>query len=173
MPKWLAFVRVFDLLAVALIAFLGYRLLIAPRFLQERTPAPRVTYATLGGVPYALWARRGHVVFLDFWATWCQPCRVSLPLVEAYARSHPEVDVVPVDVGEPRALVSAFARQHQMIGVALDPHALSLGFFQLRGFPTMVVIDPKGRIRATWAGLNPAIALNMAHAERALAVPAN
>jgi hypothetical protein len=50
----------------------------------------------------------------------------------------------------------------------MDPKSLSQGFFQLEGFPTMVVIDPQGRIRATWPGLNPAIQLNMDHAAKTL-----
>ena len=113
-------------------------------------------------------AHRGRVVFLDFWASWCEPCKLSLPMVESFARSHPEVDVVPVDVGEPRTVVEQFARSHGMRHVALDPQTLSQGFFQINGFPTMVVIDPQGRVRATWAGFNPAIQMNMAHAEETL-----
>jgi thiol-disulfide isomerase/thioredoxin len=108
------------------------------------------------------------VVFLDFWASWCEPCKLSLPLVEKFARAHPEVEVIPVDVGEPLPVVSAFARARGMQHVALDPKTLSQGFFQINGFPTMVVVDPQGRIRATWTGFNPAIQLNMAHAEQQL-----
>jgi thiol-disulfide isomerase/thioredoxin len=107
-------------------------------------------------------------VFLDFWASWCEPCKISLPLVEKYARQHPEVDVIPVDVGEPRAVVETFAKSHKLERVAMDPKSLSNGFFQIQGFPTMVVIDPQGRIRATWPGLNPAIQLNMEHARKTL-----
>jgi hypothetical protein len=50
----------------------------------------------------------------------------------------------------------------------MDPKSLSMGFFQIQGFPTMVVIDPQGRIRATWPGLNPAIQLNMDRARQTL-----
>jgi hypothetical protein len=52
--------------------------------------------------------------------------------------------------------------------VALDGAALSQGYFQLDGFPTVVVVDPQGRIRATWAGFNPAVGANMANAVKAL-----
>ena len=115
-------------------------------------------------------SQRGHVVFLEFYASWCTPCRVSLPLVESFARSHPQVRVIPVDVGEPRELAVAFARANSLLDVVVDPRALSRGYFQLNGFPTMVVIDTRGRIRATWEGLNPAVQLNMAHAAKALAL---
>lgn len=159
-----------DALAVLVVLFVLYRIFIAPRYLSVANahPAPHVVYQTLSGKPFALAGQRGHVVFLDFWASWCGPCKISLPLVENFARAHPEVEVIPVDVGEPRGVVAAYARSHGMRHVALDPKALSQGFFQIDGFPTMVVIDPQGRIRATWTGLNPAIELNMAHAEQTL-----
>lgn len=164
--------RVFDALAIALVLFVVYRLLIAPRSLSESAayPAPAVTYQTLSGGRFALTSERGHVVFLEFYASWCTPCRASLPLVESFAKSHPGVRVIPVDVGEPRPVAASFARAFGLRNVAIDPPALSRGFFQLEGFPTMVVIDPRGRIRATWQGINPAVELNMAHAAKTLAL---
>ena len=170
MKRFLTVGRVLDLLAVAAVLFVAYKLFVAPRFLSRAAayPAPRVTYATLVGKPYALREHHGRVVFLDFYASWCEPCKISLPLVEKFARAHPEVDVVTVDVGEPRAVVESFAQAYHLERVALDPKGLSRGFFQIEGFPTMVVIDPQGRVRATWPGLNPAIAANMAHAAQTL-----
>jgi thiol-disulfide isomerase/thioredoxin len=163
---------VIDALAVCLVLFIVYRLLVAPRVLSESSayPAPAVRYETLAGAPFELPKQRGHVVFLEFYASWCTPCRVTLPLVESFARSHPEVQVVPIDVGEPRVVAAAFAHELALANVAIDPRALSRGFFQLDGFPTMVVIDGRGRIRATWQGLNPAVQLNMAHAAKTLAL---
>jgi cytochrome c biogenesis protein CcmG, thiol:disulfide interchange protein DsbE len=168
--SWFTLSRVFDIVAVLVVLFVAYRLLIAPRFLNSARayPAPHVTYQTLAGKPFVLTQHRGRVVFLDFWATWCEPCKISLPLVEKYARAHPEVDVIPVNVGESRPVVEAFARSHKMQHVAMDPKSLSQGFFQIEGYPTMVVIDSKGFIRATWPGLNPAIQLNMENARKNL-----
>jgi thiol-disulfide isomerase/thioredoxin len=170
MRKRLAAGRIIDLLAVLAILFAIYRIFIAPRYLNvaQAHPAPHVMYATLSGKPFVLTQHRGRVVFLDFFASWCEPCKISLPMVENYARSHPQVDVIPVDVGEPRGVAQAFAQTQHLKNVALDPQSLSRGFFQIEGFPTMVVIDPQGRIRATWAGLNPAIETNMAHAASTL-----
>ncbi len=163
----------FDLLAVAAVLFVLYKIFVAPRFLSQAAafPAPHVSYATLSNDAFVLTQHRGRVVFLDFWASWCEPCKLSLPLVETFARAHPEVDVVPVDVGEPRAVVETFARAEHLRNVALDPKTLSRGFFQIEGFPTMVVIDPRGRVRATWSGFNPAVQMNMAHAEKTLQQP--
>ena len=162
--------RVWDALAVAIILFVAWKWFVAPRSLKgaDALPAPHVNYALLDGGSYALAAHHGRVVFLDFWASWCEPCKLSLPLVEGYARKHPEVDVIPVDVGEPRSVAAEYAAAHGLSHVALDPNSISTGYFQLTGFPTVVVIDPQGRIRATWQGLNPAIALNMGNAEKSL-----
>lgn len=159
--------RVWDVLALLVVCFVLWKIFIAPRSFKDPAsayPAPRVTYESLEGPPFALAAHRGRIVFLDFYASWCEPCKVSLPLVESFARSHPDVDVVPVDVGEPRPVAEAFARRMHLSHVALDTKTLSQGFFQIDGFPTMVVIDKAGKIRATWTGLNPAIQLNMANA---------
>jgi len=168
--RTLVFRRAIDTIAVLLLLFVIYRIFIAPRVVPEASSysAPRVTYATLTGKPFVLPQHRGRVVFLDFYASWCGPCKLALPLVERYARAHPEVDVVPVDVGEPRGIVAAFAREQRLRDVALDPQTLSQGFFQINGFPTLVVIDPQGRVRATWTGFSPAVELNMGRAESAL-----
>ena len=166
-----AFGRLLDVLAILVIAFVAYRIFVAPRNLNLSAahPAPHVQYETLAGPPFVLTQHRGRLLFLDFYASWCEPCKISLPMVEHFARSHPEVDVVPVDVGEPPSVVQAFAKMYKLQNVAIDTPALSRGFFQIDGFPTMVVIDPQSRIRATWAGLNPAIQMNMANAEKVLA----
>ncbi|MDP9111180.1 MAG: TlpA family protein disulfide reductase [Candidatus Eremiobacteraeota bacterium] len=158
------------MLAILIVLAVVYKIAIAPRSLEaaDAYPAPRVTYAALSGAPFVLAQHRGRVVFLDFWASWCEPCKAQMPLVESFARNHPAVDVIPVDVGEPPSVAAAYARGHGLSRVALDPKALSAGFFQINGFPTMVVIDPQGRIRATWTGFNPAVELNMGHAERSL-----
>jgi len=158
--------RAFDVLALLVIGFVIWKLLIAPRSLREADahPAPQIQLATLHGPQFTLAKHHGRIVFLDFWATWCEPCRLSMPMVERFARKHPEVDVIPVDVGEPRGLVAQYAGQHGIDHVALDNKSLAAAWFGVIGFPTMVVVDRKGLVRATWPGFNPAVELNMANA---------
>ncbi|HUY11220.1 MAG TPA: TlpA disulfide reductase family protein [Candidatus Dormibacteraeota bacterium] len=163
--------RLLDILAIAVVLFAIWRVFVAPRMLAApgAYPAPHAAFSRLdGGAPFQIAAERGHVVFLDFFATWCTPCRAELPLVQAWERTHPGAVVVPIDVGEPAAAVRGFAIANGMRGVLLDPEQRSRGFFQILGFPTMVVIDPRGDIRATWTGFNPAIGLAMSHALAAL-----
>ena len=168
--RWLSPGRFLDLLAILVIAFVAWKIFIAPRALKgaDAYPAPRVSYAKLDGGTFAIDDARGKVLFLDFFASWCDPCKLESPLVEQYARKHPEVLVVPVDVGEPRILAERFAKKYKLQNVVMDPQSLSQGFFQIQGFPTIVVIDPQGKIRATWSGFNPAIQMAMSNATRTL-----
>jgi thiol-disulfide isomerase/thioredoxin len=168
--RWFTPGRFLDALALLVIAFVVWKIFIAPRALKgaDAYPAPRVAFQKLDGGTFRVDDARGRVLFLDFFASWCEPCKIEMPIVEAYARAHPEVSVVPVDVGEPASVVARFAKKHNLHDVALDPTSLSQGFFQIQGFPTIVVVDPDGKIRATWSGLNPAITLAMSNAEKAL-----
>ncbi len=104
MKRFVSAGRVLDLLAILAVLFVAYKILIAPRFLSQASayPAPRVSFTALSGRPFVLGEHRGRVVFLDFYASWCEPCKASLPMVEKFARTHSDVDVIPVDVGEPR-----------------------------------------------------------------------
>jgi thiol-disulfide isomerase/thioredoxin len=161
--------RLWDALALLVIAFVAWKIFIAPRALKPAAyPAPNVAYKRLDGGTFHISDARGKVLFLDFYASWCEPCKLESPLIQRYARKHPEVRVVSVDVGEPRISAEAFAKRYNVSDVVLDPRSLSQGFFQIQGFPTIVVIDPNGKIRATWSGFNPAIDLAMTNAEHSL-----
>ena len=159
-----------DVLALLVVAFALWKMFVAPRsFASPRSvPAPHAIYARLDGGTLRVANERGRVVFLDFYAAWCVPCKIELPLVEAWSRRHPGAVVVPIDVGEPRSVAIGFARRLMLRGVALDPRASARALFAVNGFPTIVVIDPEGYIRAKWEGLNPAIAPAMSNALRAL-----
>jgi thiol-disulfide isomerase/thioredoxin len=127
-------------------------------------PAPPVSLATLDGGRFDLSRRRGRFVFLDFYATWCTPCRDSLPKVEHFARTHPAVDVVAVDVGEPVPVARPFAAAFGLRGVALDPDQTVAHAFAVDGFPTLVAIDEAGMMHARWIGYDPDIERAMAAA---------
>jgi peptide/nickel transport system substrate-binding protein len=160
---WLA--RGLDALAVLVVVYALFHFFIAPRIAPVRAvPAPPLALATLDGRRFSLAARRGRMVFLDFWASWCEPCKQSLPLVEHYARGHPDIDVFAVNSGEDAPTAAGFARDHQLRNVILDPDQIATHAYGVDGFPTMVVVDPSGMIRAKWVGYNPAIELAMADA---------
>jgi thiol-disulfide isomerase/thioredoxin len=162
--------RVWDALALGIVAFALWKIFIAPRSFDAANthPAPEAVYNRLEGGTFRVADQRGHIVFLDFYASWCEPCRIELPLVERWARANPGATVVPVDVGEPRQVVETFARRYSLQNVALDLHDSAPALFGVQGFPTVVVIDATGHIRAKWEGLNPAISLALSNAQKNL-----
>jgi thiol-disulfide isomerase/thioredoxin len=162
--------RIFDALAIVAIVFAIWKIFIAPRSFGPAGahPAPHAVYDLLDGGVFRVADQRGHVVFLDFYASWCGPCKIELPLVERWYRSHPDAVVVPVDVAEPRKVATEFARRYSLENVALDPHTTATAYFGVAGFPTVIVIDRNGYVRAKWEGLNPAIGLAMSNAEKSL-----
>lgn len=156
--------RGLDLLAVLIVLAAVARFVVVPRLHQAPVPAPALSLATLDGGRFELRRTRGQVVFVDFWATWCDPCRDEIPLVQRFLREHPGTVVTSVDVGENPSLVRPFAAKLGMRGVALDPDERAAHAFGVTGFPTMIAIDPQGRIRARWIGFNPRIDREMADA---------
>ena len=165
-----AWSRIWDAVAVAAIAFALWKIFVAPRQFAPPTahPAPHAVFARLEGEPFSVAQARGRVLFLSFYASWCEPCKIELPLVTAWRRSHPQALVLPVDVGESRSVAAAFARRYSLGNVALDPRSSARALFGVGGFPTTVVIDGRGFIRAKWEGLNPAIGLALSNAQRTL-----
>lgn len=164
------FARIWDVLAVLAIVFAIWKIFVAPRSFNSAGSqrAPHAVYERLDGQTFRLAGQRGQVVFLDFYTTWCEPCKIELPLVERWLRSHPTANVVPVDVGESHAVAAAFAKRYSLGNVALDPQLSAPALFSLEGFPTIVVIDRAGFVRAKWAGLNPAIGLALSNAQKTL-----
>jgi thiol-disulfide isomerase/thioredoxin len=164
--------RVFDALAIVAIAFALWKIFVTPRSFSApgAHPAPHAVYDFLEGGTFRVSDQHGHVVFLDFYATWCEPCKIELPLVERWHQRHPDAVIIPVDVAEPRKVATEFARRYSLQNVALDPHSTATAYFGVQGLPTIVVIDPRGYVRAKWEGLNPAIGLAMSNAIVALSV---
>jgi thiol-disulfide isomerase/thioredoxin len=169
--RWWSTYTIWNLLALAAIGLVLWKVFVAPRNLAvvNAHPAPHAVYARLDGGTFAIAGARGRLLFLDFFASWCEPCKVELPAVESWAKTHPNALVVPVDEGEPPVVAREFARKYGLTNVALDPAANAQALFAVQGFPTVVVIDPMGRVRATWQGLNPAIGLAMTNAQETLA----
>ncbi len=135
----------------ALVLFLAIGALRAPTL---PTAAPLFDLADLAGGRVALADLRGKTVVLNFWATWCGPCRIELPSLLDFAAAHPDVPVLFVAVdGAPEAL-RAFAAEQGMdpnrVLVADAPTRTAYGISTL---PTTVVVSPEGTVEAAHGGL--------------------
>jgi thiol-disulfide isomerase/thioredoxin len=123
----------------------------------SRPVAPDVRGRTLGGQPFSLAADRGSVVVMNFWGSWCAPCRREAPALAALARHYPQVRFVGDDVHDSPAAATAFQRAFNVGYSSLnDPgEQVALAFHGTvppQAIPTTLVIDRSGRIAAVVFG---------------------
>jgi len=111
---------------------------------------PSLELAALDGRRHSLAEYRGRVVLVNFWATWCAPCRAEMPSLERLRRSlegEPFV-LLAVNVGEDAAAVRAFAEQLPMgFPLLLDRDTQVARAWGARALPVTFVVGPEGRIR--------------------------
>jgi cytochrome c biogenesis protein CcmG/thiol:disulfide interchange protein DsbE len=110
--------------------------------------APPLTGTTITtGKPASLAALKGHTVVVNFWASWCAPCRTEAPQLKAFAASHPDVTMLSVDTNEPAAAGRQFVSQvgwgWAVVGDASSKIADAWG---VAGLPQTFVVSPDGRV---------------------------
>jgi len=117
--------------------------------------APDFVAETLSGDEVHLRNLRGKPVVLNFWATWCPPCRAEMPLLQQYYAKHSgEYAMVAVNDAEPPEQVKGFIEQQGFTFiVALDPKQAIVGKYRIQGFPTTFFIDADGVIRYMHVGM--------------------
>ena len=103
---------------------------------------------------------RGKPVILNFWATWCGPCRAEMPALQAaYERYGEDLLVIGVDQGEEEAIVGPFLEEFGIdFPILLDGDMAVGREYRIMGLPTTFFIDSQGIIRGVHAGqINSAI----------------
>ncbi len=111
----------------------------------------------LGAERVSLQRLRGRVVLLDFWATWCAPCRAEIPILQRlhaqYGARGFTVVGINVDEGGP-GLVPRFRQRFGITyPIAYDLGNAASGRYQVQGLPTLVLIDRGGSVRLRHAGM--------------------
>ncbi|MGD8340988.1 MAG: TlpA disulfide reductase family protein [Gammaproteobacteria bacterium] len=103
---------------------------------------------------------KGQVILLDFWATWCAPCRIEIPgFIELYDKYREQGFVVlGFDVDDPVPAIQSFAAEFEMnypVLVGADRDDVKDAYGPPIGYPTAFIIDREGRICATHTGFAP------------------
>jgi thiol-disulfide isomerase/thioredoxin len=116
---------------------------------KEMTPAPDVSVVSLAnGKPLKLSDLRGKVVLLNFWATWCPPCREEIPSMMKLNRSMAgkpfEMVAISVDEGGKPAIESFFKESGYSLPTFIDPSGASMKTYGITGVPESFIIDKKG-----------------------------
>ncbi len=122
--------------------------------------APNFTLIDMEGNEVSLNSLRGKVVFLDFWATWCPPCRNSLPHTQALSQHEKtksgDLVVLAVNAREDVDKVKKFMQDNNYsFRVLLDKDGKVLDSFKVRGIPTFVLIDREGKVAWVQVGFMP------------------
>ena len=138
----------FALLSICLFLF------ISPTFAKE--PAPDFTLPTFpDDTKINLQDFKGRVVYLDFWATWCPPCRKSFPWMdEMHARYKDDgLTIIAVSVDKKRELIEEFIKKTEpTFIIAHDPTGKIAKAYKLRGMPSSYLIDRNGQLIKTHMG---------------------
>ena len=130
----------------------SYQSLYSSLGIQRISPpvkAEDFTLENLEGSPVSLKDFQGKVVFLNFWATWCPPCRAEMPHMEKLWQKFKEEDfvILAVDLREGKEKVSSFVKENgYTFPVLLDSGGEVANTYGIRAIPTTYLVDPEGKI---------------------------
>jgi thiol-disulfide isomerase/thioredoxin len=113
------------------------------------------TITLLDGTIVNLAQLKGKVVFLNFWATWCGPCRSEMPSMEAVYQKLKDkgLEIIAVNLGDSRKEVTDFMNNYKLnFPAGLDEKKLTGKYYHIQAIPTTYIIDRRGLIIARLVG---------------------
>ena len=122
---------------------------------SPKAATPALQLLLLDGSPWGLAAERGHPVLLNFWASWCEPCRAEMPSLERLAVLHREtgLKILAINFREGEAAVRRFLNATPLaLPVLRDSDGAAARAFGVSIFPSTMAIDRKGRTLFTVVG---------------------
>lgn len=130
------------------------------RFVRNPDPAPDFKLTALDGKPITLAALQGKVVLLNFWATWCGPCRAEIPdLVALQERYKGRLQIIGLNVDDEEADIQKYVEETGInYPVAMTSNDVRIQFGGIPALPTSFLLDTEGRVVQKHVGLwNPAV----------------
>jgi peroxiredoxin len=126
---------------------------------QDRRPAPDFTLKDLDGRDVRLTDFRGQVVMVNFWATWCPPCRAEIPdFIELQSQLGPKgLQIIGISLDdEGSAKVAPFASQNRInYTMLVNGNGAANRYGGIEGIPTTFLLDRQGRVVERRAGITP------------------
>jgi peroxiredoxin len=124
---------------------------------KEGFTAPDFTLELLEGGEITLSDLRGNPVIINFWATWCGPCREEMPAIEKVYRDYKDLGLVVIGLNltsqDTEQAVTAFIQEFDLtFPIALDRNASTSYKYQLKGLPTTYFINSQGVIQSVVVG---------------------
>jgi peroxiredoxin len=119
-------------------------------------PAPDFLLTNTHGEQVRLSELRGQPILINFWATWCAPCRIEMPAIQARYEAYEDrgLIVLGVDFDEPLEDVQAFGEQLGLsFDLLLDPGGEVQGLYRVRGYPTSFFVGRDGIIQVQHIGV--------------------
>ncbi|MCF8512615.1 MAG: TlpA family protein disulfide reductase [Rhodobacteraceae bacterium] len=116
--------------------------------LSEPAPLPQAALIDMEDAPRSLEEFRGKWVVLNFWATWCPPCREEMPALDRLQAAMPEIAVVPVATGrnDPAAMQRLFDEAGiQQLEILRDPKSQLGRALGVMGLPVTLIVNPEGQ----------------------------
>jgi peroxiredoxin len=123
----------------------------------EGQRGPGFRLARLEGGEATLETWKGELVVVNFWATWCTPCTLEMPTLEALWQEHRGRGLVvvgiSVDRGAPRALIDPYVRNLKLtFPILLDPDMATAGAWRVTGLPATFLVRPDGTVAGVAVG---------------------
>ena len=121
-------------------------------------PAPDFTLKSLSGENLKLSELRGQVVLVNFWASWCGPCRQEMPLLDEMYQRYQKLGftILGVNVEQDAAAAQAMLKESPVhFPVLFDPQSTASKLYNLNAMPTTVLVDRSGNVRYLHQGYMP------------------
>jgi thiol-disulfide isomerase/thioredoxin len=117
--------------------------------------APDFQLQDINGKTVRLADFKGKVVFIDFWATWCPPCRESIPAIKKLHKDfsvNPNIVILGLNLGEKKSVVEKFVEKNEMNYSIVYCDDKTANDYAVRGIPLFVIVDKNGNIAQRYTG---------------------